>query len=162
MESGRPTRPLRGRGTAPCGCGRWSRATACACSKATPPESGAWRGVRTANAPSPGADDSTVRLWEVESGRCLRVLEGHTDSVLSVAWSPDGQRALSGAWDRTVRLWEVESGRCLRVLEGHTDSVRSVAWSPDGQRALSGADDSTVRLWGGGVGPLPARARRPH
>jgi GTPase SAR1 family protein len=88
-----------------------------------------------------------VRLWEVESGRCLRVLEGHTGRVLSVAWSPDGRRALSGADDMTVRLWEVESGRCLRVLEGHAGRVWSVAWSPDGWRALSGADDKTVRLW---------------
>ena len=70
-----------------------------------------------------GSDDTTVRLWEVESGRCLRVLEGHTDRVWSVAWSPDGQHALSGSDDKTVRLWEVESGRCLRALEGHSDSV---------------------------------------
>ncbi|MBM3740313.1 MAG: hypothetical protein FJW39_31550, partial [Acidobacteria bacterium] len=59
---------------------------------------------------------------------------GHTERVGSVAWSPDGQRALSGSADNTVRLWEVETGRCERVLEGHTDSVWSVAWSPDGQR----------------------------
>ena len=72
---------------------------------------------------------------------------GHTNSVQSVAWSPDGPRALSGSDDNTVRLWEVESGRCLRVLEGHTAGVNSVAWSPDGQCALSGAWDNTARLW---------------
>ncbi|MBM3728907.1 MAG: hypothetical protein FJW40_26210, partial [Acidobacteria bacterium] len=94
-----------------------------------------------------GSDDKTVRLWEVETGRCERVLEGHTAIVGSVAWSPDGQRALSGSADSTVRLWEVETGRCERVLEGHSGSVGSVAWSPGGQRALSGSDDKTVRLW---------------
>src|SRR5262249_41913336 len=66
---------------------------------------------------------------------------GHTDADRNVAWSPNGQRALSGSDDNTVRLWEVDSGRCLRVLEGHTDIVVSVAWSPDGQRALSGSND---------------------
>ena len=44
----------------------------------------------------------------------------HTAGVWSVAWSPDGQIALSGADDETVRLWEINSGRCLRVLEGQT------------------------------------------
>jgi len=98
-------------------------------------------------APLSGAADHTIRVWGVESGRCLRVLKGHTDRVLSVAWSPDGRRALSGAADHTVRLWEVASGRCLRVLKGHTDRVLSVVWSPDGRRALSGALDHTVQLW---------------
>ena len=94
-----------------------------------------------------GAADSTLRLWDVKAGRCLRVLEGHTGGVNSVAWSADGRRALSAAEDNTLRLWDVEAGRCLRVLEGHTASVWSVAWSADGRRALSGAADSTLRLW---------------
>jgi GTPase SAR1 family protein len=88
-----------------------------------------------------------VRLWEGASGRELAVLEGHNGSVLSVGWSPDGARLLSGGEDGTVRLWEAASGRELAVLEGHNGSVLSVGWSPDGARLLSGGEDGTVRLW---------------
>jgi WD40 repeat protein len=62
-----------------------------------------------------------VRLWRVADGRLLRTLEGHTGSVQSVAFSPDGQTLASGSWDNTVRLWRVADGRLLRTLEGHTD-----------------------------------------
>ncbi len=72
---------------------------------------------------------------------------GHTARVRSVAWSPDGRRALSGALDNTVRLWDVETGRCTRVLEGHTASVLSVAWSPDGRRIFSAAENGVMRIW---------------
>ncbi|MCI0354595.1 MAG: TIR domain-containing protein, partial [Acidobacteria bacterium] len=94
-----------------------------------------------------GANDKTVRLWDVETGRCLRVLEGHTGKVRGVAWSGDQRRALSGSADNTVRLWDVETGRCLRVLEGHTHEVQGMAWSGDQRRALSASLDMTVRLW---------------
>jgi hypothetical protein len=63
-----------------------------------------------------GGEDKTVRLWSLKTGRCLRVFEGHSESVSSVAWSADHQRALSGSDDRTVRLWDIETGRCLRVF----------------------------------------------
>jgi small GTP-binding protein len=88
-----------------------------------------------------------MRLWDVETGRCLRVFEGHKKAVYSVAWSADDRRILSGSDDTTVRLWDVETGRCLRVFEGHTNCVQSVAWSADQGRALSGSDDNTVRVW---------------
>ena len=94
-----------------------------------------------------GSDDNIVRLWEVESGQCLRVLEGHSKSVNSVAWRADSRLLLSGSVDETIRLWDVESGKCLRVLEGHTDSVWSVSWCADGRHALSGSADNTLRLW---------------
>ncbi|MEL6777426.1 MAG: TIR domain-containing protein, partial [Cyanobacteria bacterium J06597_16] len=93
------------------------------------------------------SDDTTVRLWDVETGQALRVMEGHTGCVFSVAFSADGTRALSGSLDRTVRLWDAETGQALRVMEGHTSIVRSIAFSADDTRALSGSDDSTVRLW---------------
>ena len=47
--------------------------------------------------------------------------------ILAYAFSPDGERVLSGGLDNTLRLWDLKTGRCLRVLEGHTDAVRSLA-----------------------------------
>ena len=102
-------------------------------------------------------DDTTLRLWEVESGEQMRVFTGHGSRVMSVAFSPDGRYALSGSGDRTLRLWEVESGEQVRVFTGHGSGVNSVVFSPDGRYALSGAggvvggrgDDNTLRLWSG-------------
>ena len=49
--------------------------------------------------------DWTVRLWDAETGACVKTLEGHDDEVNSVCFSPDGCRLASGSSDRTLRLW---------------------------------------------------------
>jgi WD40 repeat protein len=54
-----------------------------------------------------GPMDCTVRLWDVANGKQIRCFTGHTDRVMSVAYSPDGQFALSGSIDGTVRLWRL-------------------------------------------------------
>lgn len=94
-----------------------------------------------------GSDDTTIRLWNLETGRCLQVFEGHTGLVRCIAWSADQSRILSGSHDKSVRLWDTKTGRCLRVLNGHLSHVRSIAWGADQRFAVTGAKDKTVRLW---------------
>ncbi|HMY71153.1 MAG TPA: hypothetical protein PLQ88_04925 [Blastocatellia bacterium] len=101
-----------------------------------------------------GSDDKTVRVWEAESGKLLRTLDGHAYGVMSVAWSANGKYVASGSGDDTVRVWEAESGKLLRTLEGHVAWISSVAWSADGKYVASGSGDDTVRVWEAGSGKL--------
>src|SRR5438046_1880625 len=77
----------------------------------------------------------------------LQILEGHSDWVMSVVFSPDGSKLASGSDDRTVRVWAVATGQVERTLEGHSDSVMSVVFSPDGSKLASASNDRTVRVW---------------
>ena len=95
------------------------------------------------------------RPYTVEAEIALRsacmhddaVLRGHTGSVYSAAFSPDGKRIVSASWDETVRIWDVQTGKELQKLEGHTKVVSSASFSPDGKRIVSASWDNTVRIW---------------
>ena len=75
-------------------------------------------------------------------------LTGHTDSVSSVAFSPDGHRIASTSEDDTIRVWDAATGQVIAgPFTGHTSSVTSVVFSLDGQRIASAPTDRTIRVW---------------
>ncbi|MEM1172784.1 MAG: hypothetical protein AAGJ08_27840 [Cyanobacteria bacterium P01_H01_bin.35] len=73
-------------------------------------------------------------------------LIGHTDSVMSVSFSPNNQIIASSSKDKTVKLWN-RQGKLLKTLFGHKEWVSSVSFSPDGKILASASDDGTVKLW---------------
>ncbi|MCB9435593.1 MAG: protein kinase [Anaerolineales bacterium] len=93
------------------------------------------------------SSDGSMRWWDTERGAQLKQLSGHGAEITSVAFSPDGQRAVSGGHDRIAIIWNLETGEIIHTLVGHTDWVQDVAFSPDGTSVVSGSVDGTIRLW---------------
>jgi len=98
------------------------------------------------------SEDGTAKLWSASSGGSLRTLQGHTGSVYSAVFSPDGQEVLTASEDGTAKLWSGSSGECLRALQGHTGIVYSAVFSPDGQEVLTASEDGTAKLWSASSG----------
>ncbi|MBN8634797.1 MAG: protein kinase [Anaerolineae bacterium] len=118
-----------------------------------------------------GSDDGSLILWDVATGERIQtfapdnaettdVIEGHTQSLTSVALSADGTLALSTSRDRTALLWDVATGAVVRRLLGHTAVVRDAAFSPDGSYVLTasgsersgGSVDNTLILFDAATG----------
>jgi len=107
-------------------------------------------------------DRGAIRIYDFESGELLGLLKGHRGEVLSLSFSTDSRRLISGGDfdDKTVRIWSVDGPghfQQLHSLPPHRDGVFSVAFSIDGERAVSSSRDTEMRLWDVNKGSLIKR-----
>jgi WD40 repeat protein len=101
-----------------------------------------------------GAD---IQILEVAGGPNLLHLRGHTEVIMSMAFSPDGLRLASAARDGTIKLWELQTGReVLTLLYGRGELLTGLSFSPDGRQVVSVSMSGTVKVWD--ATPLPVNA----
>ena len=92
--------------------------------------------------------NQTIKVWDAATGAEVMTLRGrHTDIILSIAFSPDGERIVSGSGDKTVKVWDAATGAEIMTLRGHKLAVADVAFSPNGKRIVSGSNDGTIKVW---------------
>ncbi|QHG15156.1 AAA family ATPase [Nostoc sp. ATCC 53789] len=99
---------------------------------------------------SSASEDETVRLWSVDTGECLNIFEGHSNSAWSVAFSPEGDILASSSLDQTVRIWDRHTGVCLKVLPVMPHAMRSaIAFgkSTEHYAIASGSQNGTIQIW---------------
>ncbi|KAL5335434.1 quinon protein alcohol dehydrogenase-like superfamily [Aspergillus crustosus] len=87
--------------------------------------------------------DSTIRLWETTTGRCLRTFFGHLEGVWALG--ADTLRIVSGAEDRMIKIWDPRTGKCERTFTGHSGPVTCLGLGDS--RFATGSEDCEVRMY---------------
>ncbi len=93
------------------------------------------------------SDDTTIKLWDANTGECFKTLWGHDSWVHCISFSPDARILASGSRDQTVKLWDWHTGECLHTLAGHVDEVKTITFSSCGRFVASGSYDNAIKLW---------------
>jgi WD40 repeat protein/serine/threonine protein kinase len=90
--------------------------------------------------------------WQKQTHLDLKTFGGHSLMINSVAFSPDGERIVTGSSDWRAKVWDVKAGTELLTLQGHSGEINSVGFSPDALRIVTGSRDGTARLWNAATG----------
>ena len=92
-------------------------------------------------------EDGTAKVWDAETGVCVRTFRGHVGPVHCAAFHPTAARAVTAGQDGTARVWDLATGECAHTLRAHAGGVTSVAFAPSGKLLATAGRDLAARLW---------------
>jgi WD40 repeat protein len=103
---------------------------------------------------SPFSRGRLAQIWDASTGKPIgKPLRGHTLTINTAAFSPDGTRIVTTSADNTARIWDASTGEPVgKPLTGHLGPVFCGVFSPDGRRIVTGSYDRTARLWDAATG----------
>lgn len=96
------------------------------------------------------SSDTTIKLWDIRSKRCIRTYQGHLDRISHLSINQDDTLMATCSHDRTVKIWEISSGKCKYTLDEFGN--RCATFSPDGKNFAIGTNDKMVTLWNANTG----------
>jgi len=94
-----------------------------------------------------GSWDSSIKLWDSQTGTLLRTLYGHLFPVFDIAFSADGKYIASCSKDKSIIIWDVQTGKTIHTLTKHSSWVQSISFDHTGKYLVSAGWDSNVYLW---------------
>lgn len=95
-----------------------------------------------------GSFDETIRIWDVNQGKCIRVILAHSDPITSIDFNTDGTILASASYDGLIRIWSIDSGICLKtIVDNDNPPIGSAKFIANGKYLLVSTLDNTIRLW---------------
>lgn len=92
-----------------------------------------------------GSKDKTVRIWDLNSGECIKIFRGHTSSVRHIKVIEN--KIVTASHDKTLRVWDIDSTEVLYTMEGHEEYVMCIKVLKESNTVLSGSHDTTIKTW---------------
>lgn len=91
--------------------------------------------------------DNTFEIWDLQMGICLDSINGHSEGINSIKYSPSEKLIASCGYDNIIKIWDANTYSCKRDLVGHISVVYDIGWNKDNKTIVSASRDSTVRMW---------------
>jgi WD40 repeat protein len=89
----------------------------------------------------------SVKLWDVNAGKVILELQGHTDTILGLVFTPDGKHLITGSFDHSINVWDIATGKQITSWIAHDSVIRHLAISPSGKLLASCGGDHFARVW---------------
>jgi WD40 repeat protein len=95
-----------------------------------------------------GYSDNSIRIFQLPDFKLTQIITGHTSSVFSLQYSPDGRHLISGSRDAHLKIWAVEEAyTLLRDIVAHLFTINTIAYHPSGTFFATGSRDKTLKIW---------------
>jgi WD40 repeat protein len=94
-----------------------------------------------------GSVDTTIRIWDLQTGRLLKTIAEHNDWIWSLQFSAVDNLLISGSADQSIRFWDMSTWQCAQVWKGYNNAIWAMTYSGDSTKLITGSQDGCVRVW---------------